>query len=391
MGSAFGSLSLEGEGWGEGEEREKPLMAGAPGHSSYNIPMLKIGPITLNAPFVQAALSGYSDAPMRLLAREYGCPYTINEVVLDRLVNEGGKKMRRMLAIPPADHPVGGQLMGSEPEQFAEAANEMVDIGYDVIDINFGCPVKKVLGRCRGGFLLSTPETAIDILHRVVDAVAGRKPVTLKMRRGMDDTEESERNFFAILDAAFSAGVAAVTVHGRTVKQRYIGPSRWSFLESAKRFAGNRTILGSGDLFSAEDCVRMLNETGVDGCSIARGAIGNPFIFNEVRELLAGRPLPDPPTLADQRRALDRHYALMMDAYGEPMAGRLLRKFGVRYSELHPSHADVKMAFLAVNSPDDWRTMLDRFYGDERDHPPVIRRLRPEALIAAGASWNCEA
>jgi len=352
--------------------------------------MLKIGPIQLDAPFVQAALSGYSDAAMRLLAREYGCPYTINEVVLDRLVNQGGKKMRRMLAIPPADHPVGGQLMGSEPEQFAEAADEMVTMGYDVIDINFGCPVKKVLGRCRGGFLLSTPDTAVEIIRRVVDAVGGRTPVTLKMRRGMDDTEDSERNFFSILDAAFSAGIAAVTVHGRTVKQKYVGPSKWSFLERVKRYAGSRTILGSGDLFSAEDCQRMLNETGVDGCSIARGAIGNPFIFNELRALLAGRPLPPPPSLAEQRNALERHHALMAAESGEEIAGRLLRKFGVRYSELHPLHADVKVAFLTVNTLDDWRRLLDRFYGNEHHHPPVIRRPRPEALIAAGATWDCD-
>ena len=352
--------------------------------------MLTIGSIALDAPFVQAALSGYSDAPMRLLAREYGCHYTLNEVVLDRLVTQGGKRMRHMLAIPPADHPIGGQLMGSEPGQFAEAANEMVEIGYDVIDINFGCPVKKVLGRCRGGFLLSVPETAREILRCVFDAVDGRRPVTLKMRRGMDDTDESERSFFSVLDAAMELGLAAVTVHGRTVRQRYVGPSNWAFLARVKRHVGERTILGSGDLFSAEDCVRMLSETGVDGLSIARGAIGNPFIFNEVRALLAGEDLPPPPSIAMQRAALERHHALMVEHYGPDRAPCLLRKFGVRYSELHPCHADVKMAFLTVNNAADWQAMLDLWYGDEHEYPVVERRLRPEALIAAGASWACE-
>ena len=359
--------------------------------------LLRIGDIQLDAPFVQAALSGYSDAAMRLLAREYGCPYCINEVVLDRLVGQGGKKMRRMLAIPPGDHPVGGQLMGSEPEQFAAAANDLVEIGYDVIDINFGCPVRKVLGRCRGGFLLSVPETAREIIRKVYDAVGGRVPVTLKMRRGMDDTAESESNFFAVLDAAFETGLSAVTVHGRTVKQRYVGPSNWEFLARVKRHVGDRTILGSGDLFSAEDCVRMLTETGVDGCSIARGAIGNPFIFRELRTLLSGNmgapinttDIP-PPSIAEQRRALERHYELVAGLHGESLAGPLLRKFGVRYSELHPLSAEVKRAFLAVKSADDWRAMLDAWYGDEAKYPPVERRLRPEALIAAGASWDCE-
>lgn len=355
--------------------------------------MLRISSITLDAPFVQAALSGYSDAPMRLLAREYGCPYALNEVVLDKLVAQGGKRVRRMLAIPPKDHPVGGQLMGSEPQQFAEAADQLVDIGYDVIDINFGCPVRKVLGRCRGGFLLSTPAVAIDILHRVHDAVAGRTPMTVKMRRGMDDTPESERRFFEILDAAFEIGAAAVTVHGRTVQQRYVGPSRWAFLARVKRHVGDRVILGSGDLFSADDCRRMLDETGIDGVSIARGAIGNPFIFRELRALLSSNDPaaagPPAPAIADQRAALERHYALMVEHYGNALAGPLLRKFGVRYSELHPCGPEVKMAFLSVGNGDDWAALLDRWYGDESRYPPVERRLRPEALIAAGASWDC--
>lgn len=352
--------------------------------------MLRIGTVELATPFAQAALSGYSDAPMRLLAREYGCPYTLNEVVLDKLVLSGGKKMRRMLAIPPEDHPVGGQLMGSEPAQFAEAADEMVAVGYDVIDINFGCPVRKVLGRCRGGFLLSVPDTAREIVRGVVDAVAGRRPVSVKMRRGMDDDDVSERNFFAVLDSALEAGVAAVTVHGRTVKQRYVGPSNWEFLARVKRHVGDRTIIGSGDLFSAEDCVRMLRETGVDGCSIARGAIGNPFIFREAESILRIGETPPPPSLGLQRRALERHFELMAMHHGEKLAAPLLRKFGVRYSEMHPCHAEVKRAFLAVTNADEWRAMLDEWYGDESRYPPVERRTRPEALIAAGASWTCE-
>jgi nifR3 family TIM-barrel protein len=352
---------------------------------------LRIGRLELAVPVVQAALSGYSDAAMRLLSRRYGCPYAINEVVLDRLVGEGGRRTRRMLALPPGDHPVGGQLMGSEPVQFAEAADALVGLGYDAIDINFGCPVRKVLGRCRGGFLLSVPGEAVEIVRRVRDAVAGRVPVTLKMRRGMDDSRESEAGFFTILDAALEAGVAAVTVHGRTVKQRYVGPSDWKFLARVKRRAGAATILGSGDLFSAEDCVRMLEETGVDGCSIARGAIGNPFIFREARAVLAGLGLPPPPGIAEQRAALEVHFALTSDLHGERAAPALLRKFGVRYSELHPCPREVKAAFLAVRTTEEWRSMLDEWYGQEGRYPAVVRRTRPEALIAAGAKWECGA
>lgn len=352
--------------------------------------MLSLGSIQLNVPVVQAALSGYSDASMRLLAREFGCPYAINEVVLDKFVGQGGKKMRRMLAIPDRDHPVGGQLMGSEPAQFAAAAAELVEIGYDVIDINFGCPVRKVLDRCRGGFLLSTPDRAREIVRRVVDAVGGRVPVTVKMRRGMDDSSGSKRDFFAILDAAFESGVAAVTVHGRTVRQRYVGPSRWSFLAEVKRRAGDRTILGSGDLFSAEDCRRMIEETGVDGCSIARGAIGNPFIFREVRALLAGETLP-PPSIGAQRGAIERHFELLSDLHGADRAAVLFRKFAVRYCELHPCNREVMMSFVKVRTPSDWGAVLDAWYGDEDRYPPVHRRARAEVLVAAGATLECEA
>lgn len=349
---------------------------------------------------VQAALSGYSDLAMRRLAREYGCPYTVNEVVLDRFIDEGGKKMRRMLAIDPDEHPVGGQLMGSEPAQFARAAAGMIQLGYDVIDVNFGCPVKKVLGRCRGGYLLSEPDTAKEILRRVHEAVAGRAPVTVKMRRGMDDSDESERNFFTILETAFDLGYAAATVHGRTVTQRYVGPSRWSFLAKVKRHVGNCTILGSGDLFTAEDCARMLEETGVDAVSIARGAIGNPFIFREVRALLDDKSASHtlhkqrfdampPPSISEQRTAIERHFELMSPMYGEQKACVLFRKFGVRYAELHPCHRDVKMAYVAVKAPDDFKRLLDEWYGEQSAYPPVTRRSRPEALVAAGATMDC--
>src|SRR6185295_6695349 len=183
---------------------------------------------------------------MRIVARRYGAEFAMAEVVLDEIVLLRGKLRERILEIGDDDHPIGGQLMGSRPEQFGEAANDLVEAGYDLIDINFGCPVKKVLGRCRGGFLLSDPQTALQIVSAVVDAVGGRRPVTLKMRRGFDDSLESERHFFSILDGAFERGAAAITVHGRTVMQRYIGPSKWEFLARVKRHVGSRTILGSG-------------------------------------------------------------------------------------------------------------------------------------------------
>jgi tRNA-dihydrouridine synthase B len=338
------------------------------------LPQLRIGNVAIGFPVVQAALSGYSDWAMRLIARRLGASYALGEVVLDRLVLTAGKKNRhRFLHVCDEEHPVGGQLMGSDPTEFAAAAAALAQAGYDVIDINFGCPVKKVLGRCRGGFLLSQPEMALEIVSRVRENVPPEKPVTVKMRRGLDDSPESRDKFFDIFDGAFARGVAAVTVHGRTVVQRYVGPSRWEFLRDVKRHAGPRTVLGSGDLFTAQDCLDMIAETGVDGVTVARGAIGNPWIFSQARALAAGLPLPPPPSLYEQRDVIREHYRLAERIYGPQACGRQMRKFGIKYSRLHLDGKQVRDAFIAVHRPEQWPTVLERFYAEDLPgcYPPA--------------------
>lgn len=327
---------------------------------------LCIGNISIGFPVVQAALSGYSDWPMRVIAKRHGATYTICEVMLDKFLVELKERKRtsHFLHISPEEHPVGGQLMGSEPEQFAAGADRLVQAGFDVIDINFGCPVKKVLGRCRGGYHLSQPETALEIIRLTRETVPASKPVTVKMRRGIDDSAESRRQFFEILDGAFELGVAAITVHGRTVKQKYIGPSRWEFLREVKQHVGDHTILGSGDLFTPESCLQMMEETGVDGVTVARGAIGNPWIFEQARALANGEPKPDPPGLHEQRQVIEEHYRLAQELYGD-RAGPIMRKFGIKYSALHPDHPDVRQAFTKVKNLDQWLQVLDQWYAED--------------------------
>jgi len=326
---------------------------------------LSIGGVHIGFPVVQAALSGYSDLAMRVIARRLGASYTLCEVVLDRTILQGGKASRRFLHISEEEHPVGGQLMGSDPAEFGTAAKELAAAGFDVVDINFGCPVKKVLGRCRGGFLLSQPEIALEIVSRVREAVPPERPVTVKMRRGLDDSPRSRDQFYTIFDGAFARGVAAITVHGRTVQQRYIGPSRWSFLREVKRHAGQRTVLGSGDLFTPQDCLEMLSQTKVDGVTVARGAIGNPWVFAQVRALAAGLPLPDPPSLHQQREVLREHYRLAAGIFADEVCGRQMRKFGIKYSRLHPQALAVRDAFIAVRRNADWDAVLDRWYAED--------------------------
>ncbi len=326
---------------------------------------LRIGNVPLDFPVVQAALSGYSDWAMRVIARRLGAPYTLCEVMLDKLVLQGGRKSRRYLRISEEEHPVGGQLMGANPEEFGPAAALLAAAGFDVVDINFGCPVRKVLGRCRGGYLLSQPGTALEIVSRVREAVPPQIPVTVKMRRGLDDTPASRENFFTIFDGAFDRGVAAITVHGRTVQQRYIGPSRWEFLREVKCHAGSRIVLGSGDLFTAQDCLEMMRQTGVDGVTAARGAIGNPWIFAQARALAAGLPLPPPPSLFEQRDVIREHYRLAEDHYGPEQCGRLMRKFGIKYAQLHPQAEEVRAAFIALRHNGEWHGVLDRWYAED--------------------------
>lgn len=336
---------------------------------------LQIGPISLDFPVVQAALSGYSDGPMRVIARRHGAPYTLCEVMLDKFVAElkPRRKTRHFLHIAEEEHPVGGQLMGAEPEMFGPAAARMVEAGFDVIDINFGCPVKKVLGRCRGGFHLSQPEVALEIIQIVRQTVPDHIPVTVKMRRGIDDTAESRDNFYHIFDRAYELGVAATTVHGRTVEQRYDGPSRWEFLRELKQHAGDRVVLGSGDLFTAQSCLDMIEYTGVDGVTVARGAIGNPWIFQQTRALAAGEPMPDPPSLFVQRDVIAEHYRLAEELYGAERCVPDMRKFAIKYSKLHPQHAEVRGDFVRVKKPGAWREVLDKWYAEDLPgvHPEI--------------------
>ncbi len=363
----------------------------APGRqpgASAHLP-LSLGSVQLEAPVVQAALSGYSDWPMRVLARRYGAAYALAEVMLDRFLLDQKperSRTRHHLLVTDAERPVGGQLMGADPVQFGLAARRLVAAGFDVVDINFGCPVKKVLGRCRGGFHLGQPGVALEIVRRVRDAVPEQIPVTVKMRRGIDGTQLAREQFFDILDGAFALGVAAITVHGRTVSQRYNGPADWGFLREVKQHAGQGTIIGSGDLFSADSCLRMLRETGVDGVSIARGAIGNPWIFRQLRTLLDGQPLPPAPTVHEQREAIEEHFDLARSVYGLDRCLPVMRKFGTKYARLHPDSEEVRNAFALVKAPLQWQAVISEYY--QQDEPgcyPVVDEVaHPAVMTGAG-------
>ena len=289
-----------------------------------------------DCPIGQAALSGYSDWAMRVIAARHGAGFTLSEVMLDQFVVQAirGKKGKRLLRLTDEERPCGAQLMGTEPEELATAAETLMDLGFDWIDLNFGCPVRKVLGRGRGGNLLSEPERAL----RIVEAVRKRidAPVTIKLRQGFDESERSREDFLRILDGVLERGADAVTIHGRTVRQGYTGKSSWEFLAKMKERVGRFPVLGSGDLFAAEDCVRMMSQTKVDGVTVARGAVGNPWIFAKARTLHEGKPIPPEPTVSEQGSVIAEHYRLAEELYDESRCERQMRKFGIKYAERHP-------------------------------------------------------
>ena len=331
-----------------------------------------------DAPFFQAGLAGYSDGAMRLVARDHGCPFCITEALLDVTLVNGGKGRTRedpdLLAescgtgeleenIPASchDHPLAGQIMGTEPEMMAKAAGMLVEMNYDVIDINLACPVKKIRKRHRGGHLLTAPDHAIAILEAVREVVPAEVPLTVKMRRAFDETTEMSENFERIFNAVYDIGYVWATVHCRTVQQKYKGPGRWPFLKSLVERHPEKLIFGSGDIWKVEDIFLMLAHTGVNAVSVARGCIGNPWIFHQARCLLEGRP-PVKPTLQEQRRALLNHFHLSVKLHGEGSASRQMRKFGIKFSAHHPDPEAVRNRFISVRSIEEWHAVLDEYF-----------------------------
>jgi tRNA-dihydrouridine synthase B len=327
--------------------------------------MVKIGPITLSQPICQAGLAGYSDRAMRLVARRRGCPYAVTEALLDVIMLNGGRGLEKSIDINDEDHPIAGQIIGSDADTMARAAAILAEREYDVIDLNFACPVKKIKNKARGGHMLQDVPRAKEIIKAVRDAVPAGTATTVSLRRGFDDSPQSVDRFYEIVESAWANGYSAIRVHGRTVEQKYSGSASWPFLKQVKQRYPNRTILGSGDVFTAQDAVRLLEETGVDMVWIARGAIGNPWIFRHVMALLRNDTGTSAPSIQEQCDALADHFAIAMEIHGEPLAGRRMRKMGIKYSRFHPESVLVKQDFIAVHSLRDWSGVLDKWYSTD--------------------------
>jgi nifR3 family TIM-barrel protein len=361
---------------------------------------MNLGPIQLAQPLCQAGLAGYSDRAMRVVARRRGCPYAVTEALLDVILLNGGQGLKNSIDINDEDHPVAGQIIGCDADTMARAALILAQHGYDAIDLNFACPVKKIKNKARGGHMLQDLPRGIEILKAVRDALPPQTPTTVSLRRGFDDSLQAKDDFYQLADTAFELGYAAIRVHARSVEQKYQGRADWDFLTEVKVRYPDKMIFGSGDLFTAEAVVQMLEDTGVDAAWIARGAIGNPWIFKHAATLLAMRRRSSvlfsertlgnvflPPTIAEQREALAEHFTIAMEIHGEGLAGRRMRKMGIKYSRFHPQADLVKKDFIEIHSLRDWTGVLDQWYSD--DGPGVWPATDAADEVNDGESADC--
>jgi nifR3 family TIM-barrel protein len=272
--------------------------------------------------------------------------------------------MLRNPAFRPHDdeHPVGAQIIGDDPATMAAAARTLQDAGYDIIDLNFACPVPKVLRRGRGGWLLKEPETVMQIYNRVREAVTC--PVTMKLRTGFDTSRESYDNFYRIVSEASRQNIDALIIHARTVVQKFTGAANWDLLAEIKpRFPGT-ILIGSGDLLEPQTIVERLKTAKLDGVLIARGAIGNPWIFQGLNAILAGKPVPNPPTLAEQAEVIQKHFEMICRLFEPVKAVRYFRKFLVRYCRRHPRRKQAQKTLLTANDRTQLLVAIKRLYGN---------------------------
>ncbi len=291
---------------------------------------LKIGTLTLPNPLILAPLAGFTDLPFRLLCRRYGAALAFTEMVSATALHYDSKKTFEMLKTTPDDQPLGVQLFGSEPDRMVKAARIVEDHGAAVIDINCGCPVKKVIKQNAGAAMMSDPDRLAEMIHQMVSAV--KVPVTIKIRSGRT---ENTINILEIAEKLKGTGLSAITLHPRTADKPYSGTPRWELLKELKAIL-NIPVIGSGGLMKAPDIIRMFNETGIDGAMLARGAMGHPWIFAQTLELLSGQIASPEPPVSERIALMREHLSMMVDIYGEDIACRMFRTHAHYYIEGWP-------------------------------------------------------
>ncbi len=317
---------------------------------------LKIGTLTLERPIILAPMAGVTDLPFRLLCKEKGAELLCMEMVSAKAIFYNNKNTESLMEVHPDERPVSLQLFGSDPQIMADMARRIEDRPFDILDVNMGCPVPKVVNNGEGSALMKNPKLVEQILSSMVKAT--KKPVTVKIRKGFDDEHV---NAVEIAKIAESCGVAAVAVHGRTREQYYSGKADWDIIRQVKE-AISIPLIGNGDITDPISARAMIDETGCDGIMIARATRGNPWIFGQIAEYLEKGVMPQPVDREEMRRTILRHADLMVQYKGEYLAIREMRKHIAWYTTGMPHSARFRGMINEMETLEQLKDSVNRLF-----------------------------